>query len=32
MHFPAIKSEQRDARIEIYAIDFSNQTKRRLLI
>ena len=32
MHFTAIESEQRDAGIEIYAIDFSNQTKSRLLI
>ncbi|WP_052696964.1 hypothetical protein [Pantoea sp. SM3] len=32
MHFTAIESEQRDAVIEIYAIDFSNQTKSRLLI
>ena len=32
MHFTAIESERRDACIEIYAIDFSNQTKSRLLI
>jgi len=32
MHFTAIESEQRDAVIEIYALDFSNQTKGRLLI
>ena len=32
MHFTAIESEQRNACIEIYAIDFSNQTKSRLLI
>lgn len=32
MHFTAIESEQRDAGIEIYAIDCTNQTKSRLLI
>jgi hypothetical protein len=32
MHFTAIESEQREAVIEIYALDFSNQTKSRLLI
>lgn len=32
MHFTAIESEERDAGIEIYAIDCTNQTKSRLLI
>ena len=32
MHFTAIESEQREAGLEIYAIDCTNQTKSRLLI